>query len=205
LQEANSNLTEDQEPIAEHSKLGSLLQAPGNEDAVDIVVKLRDAHARARAKATHCSTPALGAGNLVNLSTVKNDSNMGRKGLTFLSAVAYAVCEDRPKCTVLRTRAENEREWKARQAAEAEATRKLKLEGAAKKKRLNPPFKPSDSRVDKSLPRGFCAICKNGWNKGHHLYYRDECDQGMHLLCADWHHIRMASGGSTWFACDDCL
>ncbi len=47
LQEVNSSLPEDQEPIAEHSKLGSLLQAPGNEDAVDIIVKLRDAHARA--------------------------------------------------------------------------------------------------------------------------------------------------------------
>jgi hypothetical protein len=205
LQQANNNLAEDQEPIAEHSKLGGLLQAPGNEDAVDIVVKLRDAHARARAKATHCSTPALGAGNLVNLSIIKNDSRMGRKGLAFLSAVAYAVCEDCTKCTILRTKAENEREWKARQAAEAESIKKLKSEGALRKKRLNPPFKPSDSRVDKSLPRSFCAICKHGWNKGHHLYYCGECNQGIHLLCTDWHHIRMASGGSTWFACDNCL
>ena len=115
LQEANSSLQDDQEPIAEHSKLGSLLQAPGNEDAVDIVVKLRDAHARARAKATHCSTPALGAGNLCSLPIVKNDAAMGRKGLTFLSAVAYAVCEDCPKCTILRNQAETEREWKAPQ------------------------------------------------------------------------------------------
>ena len=205
LQEANSGLQDDQEPIAEHSKLGSLLQAPGNEDAVDIVVKLRDAHARARAKATHCSTPALGAGNLCSLPIVKNDGTMGRKGLTFLSAVAYAVCEDCPKCTILRNQAETEREWKARKAAEAESVKKTKNDAASRKKRLHPPFKPSDSRIDKTLPRGFCSICKHGWNKGHHLYYCGECNQGIHLLCTDWNHIRMTSGGSTWFACGDCL
>jgi hypothetical protein len=205
LQEANSSLPDDQEPIAEHSKLGSLLQAPGNEDAVDIVVKLRDAHARSRAKATHCSTPALGAGNLCSLPVVKNDGAMGRKGLTFLSAVAYAVCEDCPKCTILRNQAESERDWKARRAVEAESIKKAKSEGALRKKRLAPPFKPSDSRIDKTLPRTFCVICKQGWNKGHHLYYCGECNQGIHLLCTDWNHIRMASGGSTWFACGDCL
>ena len=127
LHAANNNLQDDQEPILENSKLGNLLQAPGNEDAVDIVVKLRDAHARARAKATHCSTPALGAGNLVNLPVVKNDSSMGRKGLTFLSAVAYAVCEDCTKCTILRNRAESEREWKAKQEAESIKKRKKKM------------------------------------------------------------------------------
>jgi hypothetical protein len=204
LQTATGNLAETQEPIAEDSKLGNLLITPGNEDSVDIIVKLRDVHARARAKTAHCTTPALGAGNLVNTAVVKNDPNMGRKGLTFLSSVAYAVCEDCPKCTDLRKQAEKDREWKAKQAAKLEGIKKDKSKVAAKK-RLVLPFKPTDSVLDKTMPKGFCAICKHGWHKGHFLYRCDECKAGIHLLCTDWHHLRLADGGSTWFACDPCL
>jgi hypothetical protein len=204
LQTANRNLTDDQVPIAEHSKLGTLLQAPGNEDAVDIVTRLRDVHARARTKTAHSPTPAIAAGNLVGTAVIKNDASMGKKGLAFLSSVAYAVCEDCPQCTELRHQAEKEREWKAKQSAEAEAIKKAKSKVIAKK-RLVLPFKPIDSVLDKTLPKGFCAICTHGYHKGRYLYRCDECNRGIHLLCTDWHHLRLAGGGSTWFACDPCL
>ena len=201
---ANSSLQDDQDPIDEHSKLGCLIQAPGNEDSVDIVTKLRDVHARARTKTAHCATPAIGASNLVNSSVIKNDATMGRKGLAFLSAVAYAVCEDCTKCTELRQQAEKQRELKAKQAADAESLKKSKGKGTGHK-RLKLPFKPSDSRIDKSLPRGFCVVCKGGWNEGPYLYFCQECKRGIHLLCTDWEHIRLVGGGPTWFACYDCL
>jgi hypothetical protein len=204
LQAANCNLPDDQEPIADNSKLGAILQVPGNEDAVDIVTKLRDVHARARPKTAHSSTPALAAGNLVGTAIIKNDASMGKKGLAFLSSVAYAVCEDCQQCTELRNQAEKEREWKAKQAAEAESIKKAKSK-AASKRRLVLPFKPADSRLDKSLPRGFCGVCTHGYSKGHYLYLCHECKRGIHLFCTDWNHLRLAGGGPTWFACNDCL
>jgi hypothetical protein len=204
LKRANAAISEDQPAVTETSALGRILSLPEHEDAVDIVVKLRDVHARGRAKNAHSATPAICASNLLDVASVKNDAAMGRKGITFLSRVANAVSEDCPKCFALRQAAEANNKGK-------EGKAKSKPDLAApipatkhEKKRLTLPFKPSNSRRDVSKPRGKCVTCNRGWAAGRYLYFCDECDKGVHLLCTDWKHLRLVSGGATWFACAEC-
>jgi hypothetical protein len=32
-----------------------------------------------------------------------------------------------------------------------------------------------------------------------------ECFKGFHPYCVDWKHIRLLTGGPTWFACHVCI
>jgi hypothetical protein len=203
LQQANQALADDQPSIQPGSALARLLGTYGNEDAVDIVVRLKDVHAKR--KSSHCAIPAVAAGNLLQAAAVKNDSSMGRKGLSFLSQVASAVCEDCEKCKELRGEAEAAEKWRANKAAAATpAPKALQSEGNSKK-RLTLPFKISDSRRDVKRPRGLCGECGKGQEGGKWLYFCDDCGRGFHLLCPNWKHLRHPSGGPTWFSCNDCV
>jgi hypothetical protein len=203
LAQANRSLGE--QSILPESSLGRLLKVSANADAIDIVVKLKDVHYRARSKAAHSAIPALCAGNLVSTPAIKGDAMMGRKGLTFLSAVALAVSEDCDKCGELRQQSEAQEKWKLQQAEKAEEIKKSKSKATPAKKSLRAPFNPADSRRDMKKPRGYCAECAKGYASGRYLYYCGECDRGFHLFCIDWKHVRLTSGGSTWFACPSCI
>ena len=205
LVEANRSLGE--HAIQPNSSLGRLLKVSANADAVDIIVKLKDVHARARQKNAHSATPALSAGNLVLTPAIKNDVAMGRKGFTFLSEVACAVSEDCKACSELRDQAEAQERWKLQADKNAEDLKKSKSKAAAKP-RVSLPFRISDSRRDPKIPRGHCGKCDGGWGaQGHmrELYYCAECSKGYHVYCVDWKHIRLTSGGTTWFACNACI
>jgi hypothetical protein len=203
LVQANRSLGE--HAIQPNSSLGRLLKVSANADAVDIIVKLKDVHARARQRTAHSATPALSAGNLVLTPVIKNDVAMGRKGFTFLSEVACAVSEDCKACSELRDQAEAQEKWKLQADKNAEDLKKSKSKAAAKQ-RVSLPFRISDSRRDPKIPRGHCGKCEGGWGaQGHYLYYCAECSKGYHAYCVDWKHIRLTSGGTTWFACNACI
>jgi hypothetical protein len=104
LQRANQGVADEQLSIQPGSALARLLGTFGNEDSVDIVVKLKEVHAKR--KVSHSAAPAVAAGNLLQAAAVKNDSTLLRKGTTFLSQVAVAVCEDCDKCQEQRSEAE---------------------------------------------------------------------------------------------------
>ncbi len=137
LTQANRSLGE--HAILPDSSLGRLLKVSANADAVDIVVKLKDVHARARPRTAHSATPALCAGNLVSTPVIKDDVAMGRKGLAFLSEVACAVSEDCKACSDLRVQAEVQEKWKQQAAKNAEELKKSKSKAAAKQ-RVSLPF-----------------------------------------------------------------
>lgn len=205
LQRANAGADESLAPITETSALGRLLCTPGDADGIDIVAKLRDVHARSRARNTHSAIPAICAGNLLDAPSVKGDPAMGRKGTLFLSRVANAVSEDCSKCGALRQEAESTQKWKdSKVKAKTDAAAAPTPAKPREKQRLTLPFKPADSRRDVRKPRGVCADCKKGWEGGHYLYYCGECNRGFHLLCTTWKHIRRSTGGRTWFVCKEC-
>jgi hypothetical protein len=206
LQRANAGADESLNTITETSALGRLLSKPGDADGIDIVVRLRDVHARSRARNTHSAIPAICASNLLDTSNIKNDATMGRKGTIFLSKVATAVSEDCVKCTTMRQEAESNQKWKDSKAKpKADTANPPTPANTREKPRLWVPFKPSDSRRDVTKPRSVCVVCNKGWEGGHFLYYCGECDKGTHLLCTSWKHIRLAAGGPTWFACKVCI
>lgn len=78
--------------IAENSSIAAVLAK--NMDAVDIVVKLKTTHAQTKARTAHTAQTAVGAANLVQITSVANDASLSRKGPLFLSQAALAVCED---------------------------------------------------------------------------------------------------------------
>jgi len=99
------------------------------------VVKLKDVHAKR--KTSHSAAPAVAASNLLQAAAVKSDSHLSRKGFTFLSHVATAVCEDCDKCQELRSEAEAAERWRATKAAAAAAasqSKKKKGESAGHKR-----------------------------------------------------------------------
>ena len=208
LQRANSSLQglgDDGQSIVEGSALGRLLSTYGNEDVIDIVVKLKDVHARRATKSTHSAIPAVAASNLLQSPAIKNDAKMGRRGLSFLSTVAAAVCEDCEKCGEMRTALETADKWKASQV-EAAAAKQKHSKDKATNKRFTLPFKIVNSRRDITKPRGECAECGKGKRGGKWLYFcEDQCGRGFHALCVTWKHIRLMSGGRTWFACPHCI
>ncbi len=203
LAKANAEASDEQPAISDQSALGRLLKMSGDTDSINIIVKLKDVHSRSRVKAVHSAIPALSASNLLSLPVVKNDHALGRKGLTFLSQVAQAVSEDCGRCSEFRVELEKQERWK--QAKAAEEAKKPKSKAVLAKKSIKLPFKVADSRRDVKKPRTSCTICKEGRIRGRYLYYCEECNRGIHLLCTDWKHIRLASGGKTWFACSDCI
>jgi hypothetical protein len=82
-----------------------------HEDAVDMVTKLREVHAKSRLKNMHNGKTALSAACLVEVPSVKTDGSLLRKGLNFLCQVASAVSEDCGKCKELRDQLEQEARW----------------------------------------------------------------------------------------------
>jgi hypothetical protein len=95
--------------IEEHSALGHLLDK--HNDVIDIVLKMRDVHAKSRAKAMHSAKNVLSAAHLVEQAAIKGNVSLSRKGHDFLSRVALAVSEDCPKCRDLREKLEQEARW----------------------------------------------------------------------------------------------
>ena len=95
--------------ISDTSALGYVLSA--SDDVVDIVLKLREVHAKSRAKAMHNAKVALSAAHLVEAPGVKGDAALIRKGYTFLCRVATAVSEDCTRCKDLRDKLEQEARW----------------------------------------------------------------------------------------------
>jgi hypothetical protein len=203
LQRANQGVAEDLPSIQPGSALARLLGTFGNEDSVDIVVKLKDAHAKR--KSSHSAAPAVAAGNLLQGAAVKNDSTMLRKGTAFLSQVAVAVCEDCDKCQELRSTAEAAERWRTTKANAAEQNKKKEESCGKKRAALTLPFKTADSRRDVRKPHTACAECKKGKTGGKWLYFCDDCNRGFHLLCVDWKHLRHPAGGATWFSCANCV
>jgi len=203
LQRANQGVAEDLPSIQPGSALARLLGTFGNEDSVDIVVKLKDAHAKR--KSSHSAAPAVAAGNLLQGAAVKNDSTMLRKGTAFLSQVAVAVCEDCDKCQELRSTAEAAERWRTTKADAAEQNKKKEESCGKKRAALTLPFKTADSRRDVRKPHTACAECKKGKTGGKWLYFCDDCNRGFHLLCVDWKHLRHPTGGATWFSCANCV
>jgi hypothetical protein len=199
---ANKALKEDP-PILEDSALGRLLGQPGSADAVDIIVKCKDAHARQRSKAAHSAITAVSAGNLVEQACIKGDALMGRKGLSFLTQVATAVVEDCTKCGDQRKRVAAADTWKNAVSAGPKPAVGPHTERGVK--RLTLPFKPGDSQRDVEKPRGQCNNCHQGRERGKWLYFCDECNKGFHILCTNWKHLRRVDGGATWFACNECF
>ena len=198
-----ANLASPDQPILQDSALGRLLGTPEAADAIDIIVKCKDAHARQRTKAAHSSNTALSASNLLEMTCIKGDLLMGRKGLPFLTQVASAVVEDCSKCGEQRKQAAVSETWKAQASAASK-----KAEGGAAdrcKKRITLPFKTADSHRDVKKPRRQCGDCKKGWEGGKWLYFCDDCNTGFHALCVDWKHLRHPDGGPTWFACHHCV
>jgi hypothetical protein len=198
-----ANLASPDQPILQDSALGRLLGTPEAADAIDIIVKCKDAHARQRTKAAHSSNVALSASNLLEMTCIKGDLLMGRKGLPFLTQVASAVVEDCSKCSEQRKQAAVSETWKAQASAASKKT-----EGDAtdrSKKRITLPFKTADSHRDVKKPRRQCGDCKKGWEGGKWLYFCDDCNNGFHALCVDWKHLRHPDGGPTWFACHHCV
>jgi hypothetical protein len=207
LQRANQGVADDQPSIQPGSALARLLGTFGNEDAVDIVVKLKDVHAKR--KTSHSAAPAVAASNLLQAAAVKGDCHLSRKGFTFLSHVATAVCEDCDKCQELRSEAEAAERWRATKAAAVAAASQSKKKGESAGHKRSPflslPFKTNDSRRDVRKPRCTCAGCRKGAAGGKWLYFCDDCNRGFHSLCVDWKHLRHPSGGATWFSCADCV
>jgi hypothetical protein len=207
LQRANQGVADDQPSIQPGSALARLLGTFGNEDAVDIVVKLKDVHAKR--KTSHSAAPAVAASNLLQAAAVKGDCHLSRKGFAFLSHVATAVCEDCDKCQELRSEAEAAERWRATKAAAVAAASQSKKKGESAGHKRSPflslPFKTNDSRRDVRKPRSECAGCRKGAAGGKWLYFCDDCNRGFHSLCVDWKHLRHPSGGATWFSCADCV
>ena len=203
--------------IEEHSALGHLLDK--HNDVIDIVLKMRDVHAKSRAKAMHSAKNVLSAAHLVEQAAIKGNASLSRKGHDFLSRVALAVSEDCPKCQQLREKLEQEARWakereKAQEAkAKAEADKltkekeeKRRLEEEKRKPKpyaLN--FRPEDSKRDVTLPRGFCGACDKGQDKvrGIWLYPCGRCKKGYHLTCTTL--TLVSASNAEYFACSTCL
>jgi hypothetical protein len=201
---ATANLAlPDSQPITQDSALGRLLELPESADAIDIVVKCKDAHSRQRTKAAHSANTAMNASNLLELSCIKGDALLGRKGLSYLTQVATAVIEDCQKCNEQRKQVVTVTET----CKTAPLANKRGEDNTADRgrKRVTLPFKPSDSHRDVKKPRKICGECNRGWASGKWLYFCDECNVGYHLLCVDWKHLRRPEGGPTWFACHHCM
>ena len=189
-----------------------------HEDAVDIVTKLRDVHAKSRAKLMHNAKTALSAAHLVETSSIKSDPSLKRKGWNFLCQVASAVSEDCDKCKEQRAQLEQEARWArekekaaAQKAKAAEDQKRQRAKAAEEKKRqreMQPHvinFKICDSKRDVTLPRGVCGKCNKGsTNRSDRwLYNCKHCRKGYHLLCTELTLIRYA--GAEYFACSKCL
>jgi hypothetical protein len=188
-----------------------------HEDAVDMVTKLREVHAKSRSKNMHSGKSALSAACLVEVPSVKSDSSLLRKGLNFLCQVASAVSEDCGKCKELRDQLEQEARW----AKEKEKAAALKAKNEQERKRLTAKtadekkrqremqphvinFKICDSKRDVTLRRGVCGKCSKGaTNTDAWLYYCGHCHKGYHLLCTALTLIRY--NGDEYFACSTCL
>ena len=210
LQAANAAAA-DMPEILEKSALGVLLSK--HSDAVDIVTRMRDIHAKSRIRNAHKANLALCAATQVEAAGVKNDTALMRKGHLFLCQVASAVSEDCAKCGELRNKLEQEVRWaqeKEKVAAEkAKAQEERKRQAAKEEQRLREHkphvvnFKVQDSRHDVTLPRGFCGGCDKGSKGGRWLYHCGKCKRGYHVLCTVLSLIR--SRGTEYFACSPCL
>jgi hypothetical protein len=189
-------------------------------DAVDIVVKLKAYHARAKVRATHNALPALCAANLVQVATVQNDQANKRFGYAYLCRVAAAVSEDCTECKALRDKRTQQEAWKAA-AAQAAAAKQEKATAAkiAREKNANStreqdgflldlPFKLSDSRRATNKPHGVCETCHHGYIIGvpdtTWLVFCDHCDKGYHVYCVTWTLFRKRDG-SEHVACRSCM
>jgi hypothetical protein len=210
LQTANAAAA-DMPEILERSALGILLSK--HPDAVDIVTKMRDLHAKSRVRNAHKANLALCAAQQVEVAAVKSDKSLMRKEHLFLCQVASAVSEDCAKCGELRAKLEQEARWakeKERAAAEKAKVQEARKREAAKeeqRQREHKPhvvnFKVQDSRRDVTLPRGFCGGCNKGTDGGRWLYNCVHCKRGYHVLCTVFTLIR--SRGADTFACTACL
>ena len=212
LQKANeaAAAAADLPEISEHSALGHLLDK--NEDAVDIVIKMREVHAKSRAKGMHNAKNVLSAAHLVEAPGIKGDASLTRKGHAFLSQVALAVSEDCTKCKDLRDKLEQEARWaKEKEKAQADKAKadaeKRTKEKEEKRKLDHKPhvlnFRVEDSKRDVTLPRGFCGKCEKGYDGGKWLYPCGRCKKGYHLLCTIFTLIRTRD--TEYFACSPCL
>jgi hypothetical protein len=199
--------------IAENSSIAAVLAR--NMDAVDIVVKLKTTHAQTKARAAHTAQTAVGAANLVQLPSIANDANLGRKGPTFLGQAALAVCEDCDKCKQLRVKLdedlrEKERIRAAKEEAEAAKRKAQEAKAAEQKKRAaNRPlqlnYRDSDSKRDVTLPRQLCAnpTCGKGWEAGKWLYHCMGCKRAYHMTHTEF-TLFIGSDGKDFWLCSPC-
>ena len=187
-------------------------------DAVDIVVKLKSYHARAKVRATHNALPALCAANLVQVATVQNDQSTKRFGYSYLCRVAAAVSEDCTECQALREKRTQQEAWKA--AAAQAATAKQDKATAAKRAREQAatstkevgfipdlPFKLSDSRRATNKKHGECEDCGLGFTGPRNtrwLFFCQHCDKGYHMHCTTWSLFRLRDG-TELIGCRPCM
>ena len=206
--------------ILENSALAKILGERG--DATDIVLKMREFHAKGRSKNTHSAKPALCAANMIELVPVKNDSSLLRLGISFLCRVAGAVSDDCDTCKSMREKLEKEEAWKAqtlKATADKAARAQEKREANERKEREKDeasgtdslPFKPEDSKIDVTRPKGACRICKHGQlgtKRTKWLYFCQSCPRtaaGIHPYCTEWTFFRRAADNQTIFACEQCV
>jgi hypothetical protein len=204
--------------ILETSALARVLRE--RPDAVDIIVKLRDYHARSKARAAHSALPALCAANLVQAAAIKNDLTTTRFGYAYLCKVAQAVSEDCEDCKKLCSKREQEEAWKAT-AAQAAVAKQDKANAAklAREQALSRtkdqqegfmpdlPFKLSDSRQDVTRAHGECEGCGLGFTgpkDTRWLLFCVSCNKGYHVHCTTWTLYRRRDG-SELNACRLCF
>ena len=200
--------------IAENSALAKLLgEFP---DRTDIVLKVRQAHIKSRAKAAHSGKPALCAANLVETTAIKNDGELSRHGHVFLCRVASAVSEDCVTCKELRDKLEKEEIRKQHMAlatklkAEANAARIRDRSNKPSEGQLaDQPFKFADSKRDVTLPRRPCKGCGIGYTGAANtkwLLFCNNCRSGYHERgCTVWQPYLRICDGKDLYACRACM
>ena len=205
--------------IIESSALAKLLCE--KLEFADIICKVRELHAKQRARNAHQAKPAVVAANLVELSAVKSDVQLQRCGYAFLCRIASAASEDCEQCKSLRDKLEADEQGKAKAAKSAEIDKAYKaieqkrsaeaLEMSNKRQReperlRDAPFKLSDSKRDQSKPHVPCSKCHLGQEGGKWILFcsTGNCSRGYHYQCSlDFLQYRLPNG-DTRFACEPC-
>ena len=205
--------------IVESSALAKLLCE--KLEFADIICKVRELHAKQRARNAHQAKPAVVAANLVELPVVKGDAQLQRCGYAFLCRIASAVSEDCEQCKTLRDKLESDEQWKLKAAAaraereKADKAKELKKSAEAleaHKRQREPdrlrdaPFKLSDSKRDLCKPRVPCTKCNLGQEGGKWVLFcsTSNCSKAYHYQCClEFIQYRLPNG-KTRFACESC-
>ena len=124
----------------------------------------------------------------------------------YLSPMCLAVCDDCTKCQANRKRhLDKELQERARLAS---------VETAGKTGARNLPWRPQDSKVDRTLPRKECSECGMGerelvegesGNDGRYLYFCTGCKNGWHRTCGGEKIVEWVDNdGTSAYLCPRC-